>query len=109
MKSNTVLEYAEEMVNLGVDVKLTLGAYGLVEAQFIDGFYKSDGMTRLEQRGNSVRLSTRYDNEVEVNSVVDIVKASKEWYEFSKDRFAGWSKPAIAWAPLYDTLLKDVE
>ena len=73
-------------------------------AYFDDGFYKSDGCAHLRHEGGNLYLHARYGEKTEVLGIEDIIQCSKEWHEFSKDRFDGWRIPPAHWAALYATL-----
>jgi len=73
-------------------------------AEFEDGFYKSDGMAHLREENGRLYLNARYGEKKEVLGIDDVIKCSKEWHEFSHDRFDGWETPPAHWAALYETL-----
>lgn len=85
----------------GISTNLTHGDHGLV-AWFEDGFYKSDGMARLQVDGDRLVLHARYEEKTQINGLEDIVQCSKSWHEYSHDKFDGWREPPAHWARLYE-------
>lgn len=88
-----------------VGVATTLRGVGeTLIAEFEDGFYKSDGMAHLKEVNGRLYLNARYGETKEVLGINDVIKCSREWHEYSRDRFEGWKTPPAHWAALYETL-----
>jgi len=97
------MEMAEKLLALGLDVSLNPGPNG-IEATFHSGFYKSDGIVKLWDKDGELRLETRYDELDIINEPMDVVRVSKRWWDYSKNRYDGWKAPAYGWAELYKKL-----
>jgi hypothetical protein len=94
----THLEAIEFVANHNVQVRMI--GKGMFE---LDGFYKSgDARVILGENGQDTRIETRYGRVNTVPATLDLVDAlielNDEWYEDSKDRFAGWEDPDRNWA-----------
>lgn len=91
-------DIANALVDSGVGVEMLKHGYGI-----LDGFYKSDGCAYLVPSDNGgVHLRTRYGQIDQVESIADVVKVSRKWFEYSKNRFEGWRTPPSHWQTLYD-------
>lgn len=84
-----------------ISTQVTSNGKGGLRAFFVDGFYKSDGIAYLEPRNGRLFLLSRYEQCDEINGLADIAAASKDWHEYSKDRFEGWENPPSHWAAFY--------
>jgi hypothetical protein len=78
---------------------------GVLVAEFVDGFYKSDGMAYLRPQSGRLFLHARYSERTEIKGLDDVVRCSKQWHEFSHERFDGWKVPPSHWAALYTSVL----
>lgn len=96
------IDLVQELVKRGIKVEIRQGEVG-PEFFIGSGFYKSDGPAYLVDEGDEVVLHMRYDELRIVDSIWDIVHESYRWYEYSKDRFDGWSQPDPAWVELYES------
>jgi hypothetical protein len=94
-------EIAMWLVSRGVLVEMRQTATGVVYEPR-DGFYKSDGIACIfdTPHGPPV-LHARYGEVTELRDPYDVVRESKQWHEFSADRFAGWADPPQHWVDLY--------
>lgn len=98
------LEIAMWLVSRGVRVEMQHAATGTVFSP-ADGFYKSDGFAYIADTEEGLPvLRARYGAATELRSPYDVVRESKQWHEFSADRFAGWADPPQHWADLYAEL-----
>lgn len=96
------IDLVQELVKRGIKVEIRQGEVG-PEFFIGSGFYKSDGSARLVDEGDAVVLHMRYKSSVVVDNLFDIVHESYRWYDYSKDRFDGWSLPDPDWVDLYQS------
>lgn len=101
-----MLRVIEKLAKVGISVELDI--YKMSPEQtsdvvltFKNGFYKSDGMAKLILTAKGFELHSRYESVKIVKTISDIVRESYEWFEYSADRFIGWSSPALGWGSLY--------
>lgn len=90
----------EDCIRLGIPVKCEY----ILDRGFvyeIDGFYKS-GNISIEEIDGKLIATARYDEKTEITEPRDIVILNLEWYNYSKDRFEGWSTPSDFWINLYN-------
>lgn len=104
MDNEAILKVVEILAKAGIGTSIRMNSDGRLVAFFDDGFYKSDGMARLEPENGDVYLCARYNEKTKITSLDDVVSVSHDWYEHSKDRFDGWATPPAHWDRLYKTL-----
>lgn len=98
--ASALMTVVVELTKSGVRMKVE-AREGRLMASFEDGFYKSDGLAYLCVENGLLYLHSRYSGKDEICSYRDIVEHSRRWYEYSKDKFAGWATPPSIWAKLY--------
>ncbi len=98
MKINDLIK---ELSGLGIRFELET-VDGSIAYLPLSGFYKSDGLTYIREVDGNIVLEMRYGEEKIVEDISDIVSASYDWYEYSKDRFDGWAQPDALWGSLYE-------
>jgi len=96
----TFIKLVITLTKEGVDMRLSHGKNGLV-AWFENGFYKSDGVTKLQIEDGRLYLFARYEEKTAITSIDDIIRCSVRWYIFSCDRHSSWRTPPDNWKRLY--------
>jgi len=68
---------------------------------YLDGFYKSSGVTLVFDDVKQEWVATaRYNEKTVVESLDDLVHLNYQWWQYSKDRYDGWVAPEEKWLPL---------
>ena len=92
------------LVSEGIYPRVTAGPSGW-KLWFEDGFYKSDGCTYLEHDGGKYVLHARYNETTVVEDIEDIVRESKQWFDYSHNRCSVWEFAPAHWERLYKQYL----
>lgn len=87
--------FIEELVEAGIPVTLQKGG-----SFYIEGFYKSGGVTVERYTKNDWQLVARYNETTHIDTLDDIVEINYNWWQRSKERNEFWQQPDPAWIPL---------
>lgn len=90
-------EIIKELLQKGIEIAGVYLKNGEL-AVVLSGFYKS-GTATLFRQDNKVVAATRYNEVTEISDFEDLVQLNYRWWQYSKDRYEGWSAPDSAWLP----------
>lgn len=93
----------EELLKNGIPVSMEYNKNNGCINYIIDGFYKS-GTVSLEENGENLIATSRYDEKTNITEFRDIVLLNYNWWTSSKNRSDIWKSPDSMWLPF---LLKE--